>query len=133
MFPVFSIKATCECQIFVSLLFRQLKVQTLPSPSSLFDFIAQQNININKMKYNFIFVLALIAALASLGHAGDKGHAIILGHGWGPTGGGLIVTENNIVSGAGFGGQGLVLSHGKKGRNIILGKRKRRSTTYWVV
>ena len=82
------------------------------------------------MKY-FIFALVIFAALSSFVQAGDKGHAIILGHGWGPTGGGLILTDNNIVSGAGFGGQGLIVSHGKKGRNIILG-RKRRST-YWVI
>lgn len=85
------------------------------------------------MKYFIFAAFVVIATLASTVSAGEKGHAIILGPGWGPTGGGLILTENNIVSGAGFGGQGLVVSHGKKGRSIIMGKRKRRSTTYWVV
>lgn len=49
----------------------------------------------------------------------------------GGMGGGMVIAGDSIVApGMGFGMMPLVISGGKKGRNIIWGKRKRRSIAY---
>lgn len=76
-----------------------------------------------------VVVLGLLLVPSSLA---GKGSTIVMG-GQGGMGGGLVVSEGAIIGGGGFGfGYPVVIAGGKKGRNIIWGKRKRRSIMYVI-
>ena len=72
----------------------------------------------------FLPIVTIVISFALLVSGGREDKIIIQDPFGGPA---LVLTENNIITGQGSPFGGLVVSRGKKGNNIIMGKRKRRS------
>ena len=75
----------------------------------------------------FVSIVAIVISFALVVSGGREDKIIIQDPFGGPA---LVLTENNIITGQGAGGAGfggLVVSRGKKGNSIIMGKRRRRS------
>ena len=80
--------------------------------------------------FNCLLIFSLISSSVIAG-GDDKEGAIVLGGM--PGMGGMIVSGQSIVApGMSFGMMPLIVTHGKKSRNIIWGRRKRRSVTYVI-